>query len=116
MCVIGFVIAATVLNESAHRYISASKELKPGETITWEEATQLWQTDKGRRNMVAAINMADMAMGQEPRYRWGRCTSASWKYDVERSPSLTFTEPGALPIAGYSKLYQAMQSVRAVRC
>ncbi|NET47948.1 MAG: hypothetical protein F6K09_04310 [Merismopedia sp. SIO2A8] len=62
-----------------YNFITASKELTPGHHVSWEDATQLWQSHDGRRSMVATTNMADIAVGKEPRYQWGRCTCATWQ-------------------------------------
>jgi len=98
-----------------YNFISANRKLHPGQCITWEQATQLWQTFDGRRHMVATINMADMALGKEPRHTWGRCAIAGWKFSLSHPAYLTFSDPVPMPVADYSRLYQAMQSARAAR-
>ena len=65
--------------------------------------------------MVATINMADMALGKEPRHRWGRCAIAGWKYTSTEPAFLAFTDPEPLPAKPYSRLYEAMQIARAAR-
>lgn len=96
-------------------FINANRDVNPGTTATWEDATQLWQTYEGRRRMVATINMADMALGKEPRHRWGRCAIAGWKYTSTQPVFLAFTDPEPLPAEPYSRLYEAMQIARAAR-
>ncbi|MBT9314368.1 PDDEXK family nuclease [Leptothoe spongobia] len=98
-----------------YSFISANREMNPGKCITWEQATHLWQTYEGRRHMVATINMADIALGKEPRYTWGRFTAAGWKYSAADHPCLTFTDPSPLSAKTSLKLYQAMQLARAAR-
>lgn len=96
-------------------FISASREVNPGTCVTWEDATYLWRNYEGRRHMVATINMADIALGKEPRHLWGRCTLAGWKNSSTNSTCLAFTDPEPLPIKDYSRLYRAVQLARAAR-
>lgn len=96
-------------------FINANREVNPGTSVTWEEATRLWASYEGRKRMVATINMADMALGKEPRHTWGRCSMAGWKYSLTDSTCLSFTHPEPLLLNGCSKLYQAMQLARAAR-
>lgn len=98
-----------------YNFINTNREMSPGKSMNWEQATHLWQTYEGRRRMVATINMADMALGKEPRHTWGRVTPAGWHYITAHQPCVTFTDPRPLPIDTSSKLYKAMQLARAAR-